>query len=76
MRRLAPGLPQPVQLAISSGTLTAVLTLVILPRVANRIRPWLFRGAPTVPATHRQLTKLGLRALVYDCGDWWTGLRR
>jgi antibiotic biosynthesis monooxygenase (ABM) superfamily enzyme len=42
---LAPGLSQPVQLAISSGTLTALLTWVILPRVTNRMRPWLFRGA-------------------------------
>ena len=42
---VAPGLPQPLQLAISSITLTALLTWVILPRLNNRARPWLFRGA-------------------------------
>jgi antibiotic biosynthesis monooxygenase (ABM) superfamily enzyme len=42
---IAPGLPQPVQLAISSVTLTALLTWVVLPWVSGRVRPWLFRTA-------------------------------
>ena len=45
VRWIGPGLPQPLQLAISSLTLTALLTWVILPRVTNRVRPWLFHGA-------------------------------
>ncbi len=48
---LAPGLPQPLQLAISSITLTALLTWVILPRLNHKARPWLFRGAQ--PTTKR-----------------------
>jgi antibiotic biosynthesis monooxygenase (ABM) superfamily enzyme len=45
IKAIAPGMPQPVALAISSGTLTALLTWVILPRLTRRARPWLFRGA-------------------------------
>jgi uncharacterized protein len=45
-----PGLPQPIALAISSGTLTALLTWVILPRVNRQARPWLLRGAQPQPA--------------------------
>ncbi|GAA1490569.1 hypothetical protein [Brachybacterium sacelli] len=42
---LAPDLPQPAALAISSATLTALLTWVILPRLTHRTRSWLLRGA-------------------------------
>ena len=45
-----PGLPQPAALAISSATLTALLTWVILPRVNRQARPWLLRGAQPEPA--------------------------
>lgn len=48
---LAPDLPQSAALAISSATLTALLTWVILPRLTHRTRPWLLRGAHPVPTT-------------------------
>jgi antibiotic biosynthesis monooxygenase (ABM) superfamily enzyme len=44
-RWIAPGLPQPILLAASSLTLTALLTWVVLPWVSGRVRPWLFRPA-------------------------------
>jgi uncharacterized protein len=48
-RWIAPGLPQPALLAISSCTLTALLTWVVLPFVSGRVRPWLFRSAGPRP---------------------------
>lgn len=42
---IAPGLPQPALLALSSCTLTALLTWVVLPWVGRHARPWLFRPA-------------------------------
>jgi antibiotic biosynthesis monooxygenase (ABM) superfamily enzyme len=42
---VAPGLPQPVMLAVSSLTLTTLLTWVVLPWVGRHARPWLFRPA-------------------------------
>lgn len=43
------GLPQVVILIISSGVLTALLTWVILPKITQRARPWLFRHAGPTP---------------------------
>jgi uncharacterized protein len=40
-----PSLPQPLALAVSSATLTAILTWVLLPRITRRARPWLLRDA-------------------------------
>lgn len=40
---VAGGLPQPVQLAIMSLAMTAVLTWFVLPELRKRLRPWLFR---------------------------------
>lgn len=47
---LAPGLPQAATLAISSATLTALLTWVILPRLTRQARPWLLSGASPAAA--------------------------
>lgn len=38
-------LPEPVELAVSSLALTALLTWIILPRVRKLLRPWLFGDA-------------------------------
>jgi antibiotic biosynthesis monooxygenase (ABM) superfamily enzyme len=46
---VVPQLPQPAGLAVSSGTLTAVLTWIILPRLNHRARPWLLHGAHPTP---------------------------
>lgn len=45
LKWIAPELPQPVLLAVSSCTLTALLTWVVLPWVNRHARPWLFRPA-------------------------------
>ncbi|HZX02834.1 hypothetical protein [Kribbella sp.] len=45
LKWIAPGLPQPALLAISSCTLTALLTWIVLPWVNRHARPWLFRPA-------------------------------
>ncbi|WP_328997867.1 hypothetical protein OHA18_25790 [Kribbella sp. NBC_00709] len=50
LKLVVPGLPQPVALAISSFTLTALLTWVILPRLNRQARPSLLRGAQPEPA--------------------------
>jgi antibiotic biosynthesis monooxygenase (ABM) superfamily enzyme len=50
IKAIAPGLPQPLSLAISSVTLTALLTWVVLPRLTRRARPWLLRGTGPIPA--------------------------
>ncbi|MGA8117394.1 MAG: hypothetical protein WCA46_27475 [Actinocatenispora sp.] len=47
---VAPWLPRPVALAVTSGTLTALLTWVVLPRLTRQARPWLLRGARADPA--------------------------
>lgn len=49
LKLIAPGLPQPALLAISSCTLTALLTWVVLPWVNRHARPWLFRPAKPEP---------------------------
>lgn len=50
LNAVAPGLPQPLSLAISSVSLTALLTWAILPPVTRRARPWLLGGAGPSPA--------------------------
>lgn len=50
----APWLPEPAALAVSSATLTALLTWVILPRINRRFRPWLLRGARPEPSRRPQ----------------------
>ncbi|WP_163508680.1 antibiotic biosynthesis monooxygenase [Fodinicola acaciae] len=47
---LFPALPKPVSLALTSGTLTALLTFVVLPFLNRRARPWLLRGAKAEPS--------------------------
>jgi uncharacterized protein len=44
VRALGPDLPPPVQLAITSPILTALLTWAILPQVRRVLRPWLLAG--------------------------------
>jgi antibiotic biosynthesis monooxygenase (ABM) superfamily enzyme len=46
---VAPDLPRPVMLAITSTILTALLTWVILPLLTREARPWLLRGARSDP---------------------------
>jgi antibiotic biosynthesis monooxygenase (ABM) superfamily enzyme len=53
VRLAAPGLTQPLVLVVSSGTLTALLTWVIMPRLKHLTRPWLLRGARPTPTTAR-----------------------
>jgi uncharacterized protein len=45
IRAIAGGLPQPVQLVITSLIMVATLTWVILPRVQRRLRPWTLADA-------------------------------
>ena len=45
VRAVAPGIGQPVTLAISSATLTALLTWLLLPRLNGLARLWLHRGS-------------------------------
>lgn len=42
IKAVGGGLPQPVQLAITSLIMTAVLTWFILPQLRRVLRPWLF----------------------------------
>lgn len=42
-KAVAGGLPQAVQLGLTSLAMTAVLTWFVLPEIRKRLRPWLFR---------------------------------
>ena len=42
VRSVGAGLPQPVQLGLTSLIMTAALTWYILPRIRKLLRPWLF----------------------------------
>ncbi|WP_206439440.1 antibiotic biosynthesis monooxygenase [Streptomyces scabichelini] len=57
LAQLAPGLPQPAALALTSAILTAVLTWLVLPRITRQVRPWLFRGARPAPASRPSPTR-------------------
>jgi antibiotic biosynthesis monooxygenase (ABM) superfamily enzyme len=47
---VAPRLPRPLGLAVTSLLLTGLLTFVIMPRLTRQARPWLLRGARPRPA--------------------------
>lgn len=51
---VAPGLPRAAALAVSSATLTAVLTWIIQPRLTRTARRWLLRGTRATPVSRPQ----------------------